>query len=60
MPPDRYGHTTGDGRPQFRAALIDACGPGTSIMPPASTERSTQSARLGSTPSTVVALAGRR
>ncbi len=44
------GQATGEGTPAFSPAMIDSCGPGTSVIRPARTDSSMQAAALGSTP----------
>ena len=50
MPRLTTGQAPGETRPQFRPAITESCGPGTSTGSPASTEASAQAAVTGSTP----------
>ena len=50
MPRLTTGQAPGETRPQFRPAITESCGPGTSTGSPASMEASAQAAVVGSTP----------
>ncbi len=49
-PPLTSGQATSDGRPAFSPAMIEPCGPGTSVISPARADSSTQAAAAGSIP----------